>query len=44
MILIGEFKVFIEQSNKYMEFVDLWLEIAKELKHRCFVHFKDLFV
>jgi hypothetical protein len=44
MILIGGLKVFIEPSNKYVEFVDLWLEIAKELKHRYFVDFKDLFV
>jgi hypothetical protein len=34
MILIGGLKVFIELSNKYVEFVDLCLEIAKELKHR----------
>jgi hypothetical protein len=44
MILIGGLKVFIEPSNKYVELVDLWLEIPKELKHRYFVHFKHLFV
>jgi hypothetical protein len=44
MTLIGGSKVFIEPSNKYVEFVDLWLDIAKELKHRYFVDFKHFFV
>jgi hypothetical protein len=44
MILTGALKVFIKRSSKYVEFVDLWFEIAKQSKHIYFVHFDHLFV